>query len=108
MTGEEYQKKIDELENQICELQAQKRQVKDEFKDSFLRELEVQGITPCTKVLVKTKTWKGDEIETETYFFDLSIVWGEVKYVFNKVKKDGTMSQIRQDFNGDIISIHKI
>ena len=108
MTREEYQKKIDELENQICELQAQKRQVKDEFKDSFLRELEEQGITTGTKVLVKTRTWNGYETDTETYFFGVSFVYGKMRHVFHRSKKDGTMSQIIQYIEGDIISIHKI
>ena len=109
MTREEYQKKIDELNEQKDSINAQIEQVKKEFIDSLLRELEEQGITPGTKVLVKTKTWGDGEIDTETYFFGVSIEWGEVRRVFHKVKKDGTMSQINQHIEGrTIISIHKI
>ena len=108
MTKEEYQKKIDELNEQKDALKAQIEQVNKEFMDSLLREIEEQGITPGTKVSVKTKTWRGDEIDTETYFFGVSLVWGRVKYVFHKAKKDGTMSQINQYIEGQIISIHKI
>ena len=50
-----------------------------------------------------------DEIDTETYFFDVSLVWGKMEYVFHKIKKDGTMSQINQHIEGrTIISIRKI
>ena len=108
MTREEYQKKIDELNEQKDALKAQIEQVNKEFMDSLLRELEEQGITPGTKVSVKTKTWRGDEIDTETYFFGVSLVWGKVEHVFHKIKKDGTMSQINQYIEGRIISIHKI
>ena len=108
MTREEYQKKIDELNEQKDALKAQIEQVNKEFMDSLLREIEKQGITPGTKVSVKTKTWRGDEIDTETYFFGVSLVWGRVEYVFHKAKKDGTMSQINQYIGGPIISIHKI
>ena len=108
MTREEYQKKIDEIRKQKDALDAQIEQVKKEFIDSLLRELEEQGITPGTKVSVKTKTWRGDEIDTETYFFGVSIVWGRVGYVFHKAKKDGTMSQVNQYIEGRIVSIHKI
>ena len=108
MTKEEYQKKIDELNEQKDALNAQIEQVKKEFIDSLLRELEEQGITPGTKVSVKTKTWRGDEIDTETYFFGVSIVWGTPTRVFHKIKKDGTMSQINQYIGGPIISIRKI
>ena len=108
MTREEYQKKIDELDEQKDALKAQIEQVNKEFMDSMLRELEEQGITPGTKVSVKTKTWLGDEIDTETYFFGVSIVWGNVEHVFHKIKKDGTMSQINQYIEGRIVSIHKI
>lgn len=108
MTREEYQKKIDELNEQKDLLNAQIEQVKKEFMDSLLRELEEQGITPGTKVSVKTKTWRGDEIDTETYFFGVSLVWGRVEYVFHKAKKDGTMSQINQHIGCPIISIHKL
>ena len=55
MTKEEYQKKINELKEQKNALNAQIEQVKKEFIDSLLRELEEQGITPGTKVSVKTK-----------------------------------------------------
>ena len=110
MIREEYQKKINELNKQKDALNAQIEQVKKEFGDSLLRELEKQGITPGVKVLVKTKkTWRGDEIiDTETYFFGVSLVWGKMEYVFHKAKKDGTMSQIKQYIDGTIISIHKI
>ena len=60
MTIEEYQKKINEIRKQKEALDAQIEQVHKEFGDSLLRELEKQGITPGTKVLVKTKkTWGG-------------------------------------------------
>ena len=109
MTREEYQKKIDELNEQKDALKAQIEQVNKEFMDSLLREIEKQGITPGTKVSVKTKTWRGDEIDTETYFFGVSLVWGKMEYVFHKIKKDGTMSQINQHIEGrTIISIRKI
>ena len=108
MTKEEYQKKIDEIKKQKDALDAQIEQVNKEFMDSLLRELEEQGITPGTKVSVKTKTWRGDEIDTETYFFGVSLVWGRVEYIFHKAKKDGTMSQINQYIGGPIISIRKI
>ena len=108
MTKEEYQKKIFELEKQEVALNAQIEQVNKEFGNSLLMELEEQGITSGTKVSVKTETWRGDEIDTETYFFGVSLVWGRVEYVFHKAKKDGTMSQINQYIEGQIISIHKI
>ena len=108
MTKEEYQKKIDELNEQKDALKAQIEQVNKEFGDSLLMELEEQGITSGTKVSVKTKTWRGDYIDTETYFFGVSLVWGKMTYVFHKIKKDGTMSQINQSIGGRIISIHKI
>ena len=108
MTREEYQKKIFEIEKQKVALNAQIEQVNKEFGDSLLMELEEQGITPGTKVSVKTKTWRGDEIDIETYFFGVSIEWGEARHVFHKVKKDGTMSQINQYIEGRIISINKI
>ena len=108
MTKEEYQKKINELKEQKNALNAQIEQVKNEFRDSLLRELEEQGITTGTKVSVKTKTWRGNEIDTETYFFGVSLKWGDMTYVFRKIKKDGTMSQINQYIGGEIISIHKI
>ena len=109
MTREEYQKKINEIRKQKDALGAEIEQVHKEFRDSLLRELEEQGITPGTKVSVKTKKCNGDEIDTETYFFDVSLVWGKMEYVFHKIKKDGTMSQINQYIEGrTIISIHKI
>ena len=108
MTREEYQKKIKELKEQKDILNAQINQVNKEFMDSLLMEIEEQGITPGTKVSVKTKTFRGDEIDTETYFFGVSIEWGEGRHVFHKVKKDGTMSQINQYIEGRIISINKI
>ena len=108
MTIEEYQKKINELNEQKRALDAQIEQVHKEFGDSLLRELEERGITPGTKVSVKTKTWRGDYIDTETYFFGVSLVWGTMTHVFHKIKKDGTMSQINQYIEGQIISIHKI
>ena len=108
MTKEEYTKKINELKTQKRALDAQIGQVNKEFKESSLRELEEQGITSGTKVSVKTKTWRGDEIDIETYFFGVSIEWGEARHVFHKVKKDGTMSQINQYIEGRIISINKI
>ena len=108
MTKEEYQKKIDELNEQKVSLNTQIVQVNKEFQNSLLRELEEQGITTGTKVSVKTKTWRGNEIDTETYFFGVSLKWGDMTYVFRKIKKDGTMSQINQYIGGEIISIHKI
>ena len=108
MTREEYQKKIFELEKQKVALNAQIEQVNKEFGNSLLMELEEQGITPGIKVSVKTKTWRGDEIDIETYFFGVSLVWGNMGYVFHKTKKDGTMSQINQYIGDPIISIHKI
>ena len=108
MTREEYQKKIDEIKKQKDALDAQIEQVHKEFRASLLRELGEQAITPGTKVSVKKKKWNGDEIDTETYFFDVSLVWGKMEYVFHKAKKDGTMSKINQYIEGQIISIHKI
>ena len=108
MTREEYQKKIFELEKQKVALNAQIEQVNKEFGNSLLRELEQQGITPGTKVSVKTKTWRGDEIDTETYFFGVSLVFGKMTYVFHKTKNDGTMSKINQYIEGTVVSIHKI
>ena len=108
MTIEEYKKKMNELNEQKDALKAQVEQVNKEFMDSLLMEIEEQGITPGTKVSVKTKTFRGDEIDTETYFFGVSIEWGEGRHVFHKVKKDGTMSQINQYIEGEIISIQKI
>lgn len=108
MTREEYQKKIDELNEQKVALNTQIVQVNKEFQNYLLRELEEQGITTGTKVSVKTKTWRGNEIDIETYFFGLSLKWGEWRHVFHKIKKDGTMSQVNQDIGGEIISIHKI
>ena len=89
-------------------MDVQIRQVRKEFGDSLLRELEEQAITPGTKVSVKTKTWRGDEIDTETYFFGVSLVFGKMTYVFHKTKNDGTMSKINQYIEGTIVSIHKI
>ena len=108
MAREEYQKKIFEIEKQKVALNAQIEQVNKEFGDSLLRELEEQGITPGTKVSVKTKTWRGDYIDTETYFFGVSLVWGKMTYVFHKTKNDGTMSKVNQYIEGTIVSIHKI
>ena len=108
MTREEYQKNIDEIKKQKDALDAQIEQVHKEFRDSLLRELEEQAITPGTKVSVKTKTWRDDYIDTETYFFGVSLVWGKMTYVFHKAKNDGTMSKINQYIEGTIVSIHKI
>ena len=108
MTKEEYRKKIDELNEQIYALNAQIKQINQEFIQDSLRILEEQGITPGTKVSVKTKTWRGDEIDTETYFFGVSFVWGKMTYVFHKTKNDGTMSKVNQYIEGTIVSIHKI
>ena len=108
MTKEEYQKKINELNEQKVALNTQIEQVNKEFKDSLLRELEEQGITKGTKVSVKTKTWRGDYIVTETYLFGVYLIWGKIKHIFHKTKKDGTMSQIPECIEGQIISIHKI
>lgn len=108
MTREEYQKKIFELEKQKVALNAQIEQVNKEFGDSLLRELEEQGITPGTKVSVKTETWRGDYIDTGTYFFGVSLVYGKMTYVFHKTKNDGTMSKINQYIEGTIVSINKI
>ena len=108
MTKEEYQKKIDEIKKQKDALDAQIEQVHKEFRDSLLRELEEQAITPGTKVSVKTKTWRGDYIVTETYFFGVLHLRSTLTYVFHKIKKDGTMSQIPEYIEGQIISIRKI
>ena len=108
MTREEYQKKIDELDEQKKSLNALLYQVNMEFIGSLLRELEEQGITPGTKVSVKTKTWSGYEVDTVTCFFGVSIEFGEIKYIFNKIKKDGTMSKRNQFLMGTVISIDKI
>ena len=108
MTREEYQKKIDEIRKRKDALNAQIEQVNKEFGDSLLMELEEQGITPGTKVSVKTKKWNGDEIDTETYFFGVSLVWGKMTYVFHKTKNDGTMSKVNQYIEGTVVSIHKI
>ena len=108
MTREEYQKKINEIKKQKDALDAQIEQVNKEFRDSLLMELEEQGITPGTKVSVKTKRWNGDYIDIETYFFGVLCGWRTVTHVFHKIKKDGTMSQINQCIGGQIISIHKI
>ena len=109
MTKEEYKAKIAEIGKQEAELKSQRIKVTKELRDSMLKELEEQGITPGTKVLVKTKSWQNKEIKTETYFLDVRIPWSEVKYIFHKAKKDGTMSHVEYKINGeDIISIHKI
>ena len=108
MTKDEYKAKIAEIDQKEKELNSQRVKVNKEFQDSILKELEEQGITPGTKVSVKTKSWKGTEVETETYFFGVAIVWGEVKHSFHKVKKDGTMSKVNHYLYGNIISIHKI
>ena len=109
MTKEEYKAKIAEIDKQEEELRSQRMETNKEFTDSLLRELEEQGITPGTKVLIKTKSWQNKEIKTETYFLDVRIPWSEVKYIFHKAKKDGTMSHVEYKISGeDIISIHKI
>ena len=108
MTKEEYRKKIDELKTQKRALDAQIGQVNQEFIQDSLRVLEEQGITPGTKVSVKTKTWSGYEVDTVTCFFGVSIEYGEIKYIFNKIKKDGTMSKRNQFLIGTVISIDKI
>lgn len=109
MTKEEYQVKLKELKELKNALNAQIEQVKNEFRGSLLRELEEQGITPGTNVSVKTKSWYNDEeSETETYFFGVGIVYGDVTHIFHKIKKDGTMSQVNQYIGGQIISIHKV
>ena len=107
MTIEEYKKKINELKEAKYALNAQIDQVNEEFKDSLLRELEEQGIIPGTKVSVKN-TFRGDEFYTESHFFGVGMVFGEMRPVFHKIKKDGTMSQINQYIDGQIISIHKV
>ena len=108
MTKEEYTKKIDELNKQKVALSTKIEQVNEEFKNSLLRELEKQGITIGTKVSVKMKTWSGYEVDTVTCFFGVSIEYGEIKYIFNKIKKDGTMSKRNQFLMGTVISIDKI
>ena len=108
MTKDEYKEKIDEIGKQKDSLNAQLYQVNMEFIGSLLRELEEQGITPGTKVSVKTKEWCGGEIDIETYFFGINLIYGKVTHVFHKIKKDGTMSRINQYIGGKIISIHKI
>ena len=108
MTREEYEKKIDELNEQKDALRTQIEQLHEEFRNSLFMELEEQGITPGTMVQVKIKTWRGDEIDIETYFFWVSLVCGKMEYVFHKIKKDGTMSQTEQHIQGQVISIHRI
>ena len=108
MTREEYQKKINELNEQKDALITQINQVHKEFRNSLLMELEEQGITPGTKVSVKIKTWQGNEIDIETYLFGVSLVWDKVDYVFHKTKNDGTMSKVNQYIEGTVVSIHKI
>ena len=108
MTREEYQKKINELNEQKDALNAQIRQVNKEFRDTLLRELEEQGITPGTKVSIKIKTLQGNEIDIETYFFWVCLVWGKMECIFHKIEKDGTMSQTEQHIQGQVISIHRI
>ena len=108
MTKEEYKAKIAEIDKQEAELKSQRMKTNKEFTDSLLKELEEQGITPGTKVLVKTKTWNGSEVETETYFFDICIRCNEAECIFHKIKKDGTMSQVIHYLVGNVISIHKI
>lgn len=108
MTKEEYTKKINELKTQKRALDVQIGQITQEFIQDSLRVLEEQGITPGTKVSVKTKTWSGYEVDTVTCFFGVSIEFGEIKYIFNKIKKDGTMSKRNQFLIGTVISIDKI
>ena len=108
MTKEEYTKKIDELNEQIYALNAQIKQINQEFIQDSLRILEEKGITPGTKVSVKTKTWSGYEVDTVACFFGVSIEYVEIKYIFNKIKKDGTMSKRNQFLIGTVISIDKI
>lgn len=108
MTKDEYKAKIAEIDQQEKELKSQRVKVNKEFQDSILKELEEQGVTPGTKVSVKTKSWRGKEFQTITYFFGVDIVWGEVKHTFHKVKKDGTMSKVNHHLFGNVISIHKI
>ena len=59
MTKEEYTKKIDELNEQIYALNAQIKQINQEFIQDSLRILEEKGITPGTKVSVKMEPWSG-------------------------------------------------
>lgn len=108
MTKEEYQKKIDELNEQKDALRTQIEQLHEEFRNSLFMELEEQGITPGTKVSVKIKTLQGNEIDIETYFFWVCLVWGKMECIFHKIEKDGTMSQTEQHIQGQVISIHKI
>lgn len=108
MTREEYQKKINELNEQKDALRTQIEQVNEEFRNSLFMELEEQGIIPGTKVSVKIKTWQGSEIDIETYFFWVSLVWGKMECIFHKIEKDGTMSETEQHIQGQVISIHKI
>lgn len=69
MTKEEYKNKINELNKQKDILDTQINKVNKEFRDCLLKELEEQGITSGTKVLVRTRTLYGDEVDTVTYFF---------------------------------------
>lgn len=108
MTKEEYKNKINELNKQKDILDTQINKIDKEFRDCLLKELEEQGIISGTKVLVRTRTWYGDEVDTITYFFGVSIEFGEIKYIFNKIKKDGTMSQRNKYLIGTVISIDKI
>ena len=78
------------------------------FRDFLLRKLEEQGIIPGTKVLVKTITWRDDEIDAKTYFFGVSLILGNMTHVFHKIKNDGTMSQVNHYLDGNVISIHKV
>ena len=45
----------------------------------FGEELKEQGIISGTKVLVRTRTWYGDEVDTVTYFFGVFIELGKIK-----------------------------
>ena len=109
MTKEEYKAKIAEIGKQEAELRSQRMETNKEFTDSLLKELEEQGITPGTKVLVKNKYWwQNNESETEAYFFDVRIPCGGVEYILCKAKKDGTMSHIEHINGENIISIHKV
>ena len=81
MTKEEYRKKIDELNEQIYTLNAQIKQINQEFIQDSLRKLEEQGITPGTKVSVKIKRLSGYEVDTITCFFGVPNEYGEIKYI---------------------------
>ena len=61
-----------------------------------------------TKVLVGSISCLDGVVCTETYFFGAFIERCRYIPVFHKIKKDGTMSKMKQHIRGVIISINKI